>query len=128
MPIFTQVLQLKDDELNDPRKALKAMSRHIQYLQNQLEYTLMNLDSTNITEIETDKTDITSSSGAVNMTGERIEMKGVNGESFTAGKSASGKFVFAVNGKNGLQSLYLSDDGEIVITKNSKIIIDCGEW
>ena len=128
MPIFTQVLQLKDDELNDPRKALKAMSRHIQYLQNQLEYTLMNLDSTNITEIETDKTDITSSSGDVNMTGERIEMKGVNGESFTVGKSASGKFVFTVNGKNGQQSLYLSDDGEIVITKNSKIIIDCGEW
>ena len=125
MPIFTQVLKNFDDA--NPAEAIREMAKHIRYIQEQLEWTLMNLDSTNITEIETDKTDITSSSGAVNMTGETISFKGENGESFTVGKGRDGRFTFALNGKNGQQAIYLSD-GNIVITKHSNISIDCGEW
>ena len=58
MPVFTT--QLGRLEAGDPA-ALQRLANHIRYLQETLEYTLMNLDSSNITEIETDKTDIKSS-------------------------------------------------------------------
>ena len=87
----------------------------------------MNLDSSNITEIETDKTNITSSTGGTQLTGDRISLTGKNGEQLTAGIDASGNFAFTVKGKNGEQMLYLSD-GKLTITKNSNLSIDCGEW
>lgn len=126
MPIFNQTLKKLDG--SKPQEAIAEMAKHIKYIQEQLEWTLMNLDSTNITEIETDKTDITSSSGSVNMTGETISLKGQNGESFTVGKGTSGGFTFALNGKGGIQALYLASDGNIYITKHANISLDCGEW
>ena len=42
MPIFAQSLQ-KIDEAN-PKDAIKKMANHIRYIQEQLEYTLLNLD------------------------------------------------------------------------------------
>lgn len=126
MPIFNTVLKKIDTQ--NPTEALNEMAKHIRYIQEQLEWTLMNLDSTNIIEIETDKTDITSSSGSVNMTGETISLKGQNGESFTVGKGSSGGFTFVLNGKGGQQALYLSSDGQIYITKHANLSIDCGEW
>ena len=125
MPIFTQSLKKVDTQ--NPAEALNDMANHIRYIQEQLEWTLMNLDSSNITEIETDKTNITSSTGGAQLTGDRISLTGKNGEQFTAGIDASGNFAFTVKGKNGEQMLYLSE-GKLTITKNSNLSIDCGEW
>lgn len=125
MPIFTK--QLQKVNYADPGEALRTMANHIKYLQEQLEYTLMNLDSSNVTEIETDVTNITSSSGSVSL-GSGIALSGKNGESFTAGLAAGNAFAFSVKGKNGEQTMYLDSGGHLVITKNTTLSIDGGEW
>lgn len=127
MPIFVQ--QLGKIDANDPISAVKVMERHLRYIQEQLEYTLLNLDSSNITEIDTGSTSIGSSSGTVNISSDKISLTGKNGEVFNAGLNASdNSFVFEVKGKNGVQCLYLSASGEIVITKNVSMSIDSGTW
>lgn len=125
MPVFTQQLQ-KIDTTN-PQEALKKMYSHIKYIQEQLEYTLMNLDSRNITEIDTDKTVITDSTGGSSI-GSYITLAGANGESFKVGKNANGGFDFSINGKNGTQTMYLDSSGNLVITKNTTLTVDGGEW
>ena len=50
MPIFTQSLQRIDTA--NPQDAIKKLYNHIKYIQEQLEYTLLNLDSHNINEID----------------------------------------------------------------------------
>ena len=127
MPVFTQ--QLKNLDPTKPVEALKAMERHIKYIQDQLEFTLMNLDSSNITEIETDKTNISSSTGSVTISSDAIALSGRNGEVFKAGyDSETNQFRFEVKGKSGVQSLYLNSNGELVITKNTNLSIDSGTW
>lgn len=127
MPVFNQTLRKID--YNDTKVALKAMENHIRYLQEQLEYTLTNLDSSNVTEIETDKTNITSSDGSVNISKDAISLTGKNGETFTAGyNSKLGRFEFEVKGKGGTQCLYMNSNGEVVITKNTTLSIDGGGW
>lgn len=123
--IFTQSLQ-KIDTAN-PQDAIKKMANHIRYIQEQLEYTLSNLDSRNIAEIDTDITTITDSSGMVNI-GSYLHLTGSNGESFSVGKNSAGKFEFTVKGKNGTQTLYLDSSGELIITKHANLTIDGGEW
>lgn len=125
MPIFTQSLR-KVDAAN-PAEAIREMVNHIRYIQEQLEYTLMNLDSSNISEIETDKTTITSSSGGVNLTGNSVTLNGNNGEMFEAGV-VNGTFRFTVKGKSGAQIMYLTSDGQLVITNHATIHVDGGEW
>lgn len=125
MPIFTQSLQ-KIDTAN-PQDAIKKMANHIKYIQEQLEYTLLNLDSRNITEIDTDKTTITDSTGSTNL-GSFIYVTGQDGESVTMGKNPSGKFEFTVKGKDGKQTLYLNSSGELIITEHANLTIDGGEW
>ena len=95
MPIFTQQLQRIDPK--NPQEAIKKMVNHMKYIQEQLEYTLLNLDSRNVTEIDTDKTTITDSTGSTNI-GSFIYLTGANGESFTVGKNPSGQFEFSVKG------------------------------
>lgn len=127
MPIFVQ--QLGKVDTNDTVGSLKAMDRHIRYIQEQLEYTLTNLDSSNVKEIETDQTTISNSSGTVNISSDKISLLGKNGESFNAGyDSASDRFLFEVKGKGGTQCIYLSSNGELVITKNTSLSIDSGTW
>jgi hypothetical protein len=125
MPIFTQSLQ-KIDTAN-PQEAIKKMANHIKYIQEQLEYTLFNLDSRNITEIDTDSTTITDSSGSTSI-GSFIYLTGQNKESFTVGKNNTGKFEFAVKGKDGKQTMYLNSSGELIITEHANLTIDGGEW
>ena len=125
MPIFTQTLQRIDTA--NPQEALKKMANHIKYIQEQLEYTLLNLDSQNINEIDIDKTTITSSAGSANI-GSYINLTGANGESFTVGKNTQGKFEFAIKGKDGKQTIYLNSSGELIITEHSNLTIDGGEW
>lgn len=125
MPIFTQSLQKIDAE--KPQDAIKKMVNHIKYLQEQLEYTLLNLDSRNINEIDTDKTTITDSTGSTSI-GAYIYLTGSDGESFTVGKNDKGKFEFAVKGKDGKQAIYLNSSGELIITEHANFTIDGGEW
>ena len=125
MPVFTKQLEKVHSE---PRLALKQMENHIRYIQEQLEYTLNNLDSSNIREIETDKTEIKNSDGSMNLTGDLISLSGPNGELFKAGIDATKKFVFEVKGKNGVQYMHINGNGDMVITKNATLSIDCGEW
>ncbi|MBE7025059.1 MAG: hypothetical protein E7408_03275 [Ruminococcaceae bacterium] len=123
--IFTQSLQRID--ASNPQDALKKMANHIKYLQEQLEYTLLNLDSRNINEIDIDKTTITDSTGSTSL-GSFIYITGPNGESFTVGKNPQGKFEFAVKGKDGKQALYLNSSGELIVTEHANLTIDGGEW
>lgn len=125
MPIFTQSLQ-KIDAAN-PTDAIKKMANHIKYIQEQLEYTLLNLDSRNINEIDIDKTTISDSTGSTSI-GSYISLTGRNGENFRAGRNSSGQFEFSVTGKGGTQTLYLNSSGELIITKNTNLTIDGGEW
>jgi hypothetical protein len=127
--IFTQSLQ-KIDAAN-PQEAIKKMANHIKYIQEQLEYTLTNLDSSNINEIDIDKTTIQDSTGDISV-GSSISISGNNGENFKVGKNHLGVFTFAVNGKRVggemQQMMYLNNDGKLVITDNAIISLDGGEW
>lgn len=122
--IFTQSLQKID--YNNPQDALKKMANHIKYLQEQLEYTLLNLDSRNINEIDTDKTTITGSSGSTTI-GSYIHLTGSHGESFTVGKNESGNFEFVVKGEDGT-AMYMNSSGEIVITNQTSLTVSGGKW
>ena len=125
MPIFTQSLQRIDE--SKPQEAIKKMANHIKYIQEQLEYTLLNLDSRNINEIDIDKTTITDSTGSTNI-GSFIYLTGQNGESFTVGKNNKGQFEFSVKGRGGIQTMYLNSSGELIITEHTNLTIDGGEW
>lgn len=125
MPIFSQSIQKLDT--TNPQEAVKKLYNHIKYIQEQLEYTLLNLDSRNINEIDTDKTVITSSTGSANI-GTYINLTGPNGESFVVGKGTSGKFEFSIKGKNGVQMMYLNSSGNLIITEHTNLTIDGGEW
>ena len=123
--IFTQQMQRIDP--SNPQEAIKKMSNHIKYIQEQLEYTLQNLDSRNVTEIDTDKTVITDSTGSSTL-GSYISLTGRNGESFKVGKNSDGSFDFTVTGKGGTQTLYLDSEGNLIITKHTNLTIDGGKW
>jgi len=125
MPIFTQSLRRIDSA--NPQDAVKKMANHIKYIQEQLEYTLLNLDSRNINEIDVNKTTITDSSGSTSI-GSYIHLTGANGESFTVGKNPKGQFEFTVTGKGGKQTMYLNSSGELIITEHTNLTIDGGEW
>ena len=122
--IFTQ--QLKKIENATPQEAIKAMASHLRYIQDQLEYTLMNLDSDNISEINLDDTKLVTGDGTT-WTGSAIEMAGKNGEKFRVGLDENNRFRFQLD-INGLQMFYLTTDGELVFTERTTHNIDCGEW
>ena len=125
MPIFTQSLQRID--YNNPQDAIKKMVNHIKYIQEQLEYTLLNLDSGNITEIDIDKTTIGDSTGTTNI-GSYINLAGSNGESFKVGRNSKGRFEFSICGKNGTRAIFLDENGELQITSNTILTVDGGDW
>lgn len=127
MPTFTKSLEKINPK--DTEKSLLQMSNHIRYLQEQLEYTLANLDSSNIREIKTDETDITGSTGSTILSSDEISLEGKNGETFKAGiDKATNRFGFEVRGKNGIQYIYINSNGDLVITRNTTLTIDCGTW
>ena len=125
MPIFTHSMQ-KIDSAN-PQDAIKKMANHIRYIQEQLEYTLLNLDSRNITEIDADKTTIPDSTGSDSI-GSYIKLTGKNGECFTVGKNSYGRFEFSVKGVDDDNTMYLDSSGNLIITKHTNLTIDGGKW
>ena len=127
MPVFAKGLEKIDP--NNTQKSLIQMANHIKYIQEQLEYTLSNLDSSNIREIKTDETDITGSTGSTILSSDEISLEGKSGETFKAGiDKATNRFGFEVKGKNGIQYIYINANGDMVITKNATLSIDCGTW
>lgn len=124
MPIFMQAVPKVDP--NNPTDAIKKFYNHMKYMQETLDYTLLNLDSTNINEIDTDQTTITGSSVNTNI-GTFIKLTGKNGESFTAGLN-NGQFEFTVNGKDGKQTMYLNSSGELIITEHANLTLYGGKW
>ena len=72
--IFSNTLRKLD--YDDVKKSLIVMENHIRSMQEQLEYTLYNLDSANITSLNTDITDIVSTEGGINISGEMVSLKG----------------------------------------------------
>lgn len=125
MSIFEKSLPRIDE--NNIQDTLKKFANHFNYIQERLEYTLLNLDSRNITEIDTDKTVIGDSSGTTSI-GSCINLAGRNGEAFKVGKNAKGKFEFVVNGADGTQTMYIDSLGNLVITRRTNLTIDGGEW
>lgn len=122
MPIFVKQLQLSGKE--NQQDAIKKMVNHIKYIQEQLEYTLLNLDSDNVIEIDTNKTTISGSTGGTSL-GSYIQLTGKNGESFSVGKNSSGNFEFSLKGPDGTQ-MYMNSSGKLVILED--LTIDGGEW
>lgn len=125
MPIFHNQLNRIDPQ--NVAESLKTMANHIRYIQEQLEWTLSNLDSSNVTEIDTSETNITSAGGS-SFTGDSITLKGANGETFAAGVDGNNVFQFKLTGRNGTQIFYFTSAGELVITEKATMTIDGGEW
>ena len=125
MPIF--VRQLNKIDPKDTEDAIKKMVNHLSYIQEQLEYTLMNLDSRNINEIDTDKTTIADSTGSASI-GSYISLKGDNGEGFSVGKNEKGVFEFRVKGNGGVEMIAMSTDGKLWIREEANHVIDGGVW
>lgn len=123
--IFKQSLHKID--YSNPQEAIKKLCSHIKYIQEQLEYTLLNLDSQNINEIDMDKTAITDSTGSASI-GSYITLTGKKGESFTVGKGKSGKFEFSIKDADGKQTIYLNNSGKLIITEHTTLTVDGGEW
>ena len=61
MAIFAR--ELEPLNYRDTEGCLRALTNHIRILQEQLEYTLRNLDSDNISEIELAKTKVVDADG-----------------------------------------------------------------
>lgn len=125
MPVFTQALQVKETDTD--KEFRKKIVNYIRYVVEQLEYTLHNLDSRNISEIETDKTTIKDSTGSASI-GSYIALSGANGESFTVGKNEKGQFELIVKAKNGVEVMKLDSSGNINITSSANITISGGKW
>lgn len=126
MPIFTT--QLGRLDYTNSAQSLRHMANHLRYVQEQLEYTLASLDSSNVTAIETDVTQITSGSGALHLGGGSLRLKGNQGEVFQVGLDQAGNFQCALKGKNGVQMCYLTPEGNWLLTKDTAVMLDCGQW
>ncbi len=102
---------------DDPEQAVRQLEQHLRKLQEQLEWTLSNLDSTNIT------------GGGVTITDDQIDLKGTSSERFRVGydKTAS-MFRFEVTDRDGVRVLYLGSDGRLVIGKRAMLTVDGGIW
>ena len=61
MAVFTS--QLRNIDYNNPSQAIATMANHIRQLQEELEYLLMNLDSSNINELNLGQTNVVSAKG-----------------------------------------------------------------
>lgn len=124
MPIFTK--QLRMNNAASPEEAINEIANHLRYVQEQLEWQLSNLDSSNISELNYTQSGTDDSGTTVRANGFLI--KGKKGEMFEVGIGDDGKFRFTLNGKNGTQMLYLNPDGDFYLTKNTNVTIDGGEW
>jgi hypothetical protein len=131
MPIFTKQLQYNTA---NPAEAIKEISNHIRFMQEELEYRLMNLDSSNITYINTDETDLGGS--AIDGLAEMSEtVSGLNstvsaqGESITALEQTANSLNASVKDLETGEATYLRMDSSgvsVVDGNGSKVTIGKG--
>ncbi|MDD6315815.1 MAG: hypothetical protein PUB63_02215 [Clostridia bacterium] len=123
--IFGSVMRRLD--VSDVAGSLRVMENHIRSLQEQLEYTLYNLDSTNVTELDTNITDIVSSDGGIHISGEGLSLYGRQGEKIVMG-GRDGVFQLQIAGRGGQPAIYLDSGGTVVVGSQARIQLDCGTW
>ena len=123
--IFSSVMGRLDRK--NVEKSLGIMENHIRSMQEQLEYTLYNLDSSNITSLDTALTDISSEKGGMTISGESIALTGAGGERVVMGDQG-GLFRLELAGRGGVPALWLDGSGNIVIGSRAEIHADCGRW
>ena len=114
--IFSGVMRRLDT--NDTRRSLRIMEDHIRSMQEQLEYTLYNLDSTNVTSIGGD---------GMSISGESIALYGSGGERIVMGRQGSA-FRMEMAGKGGRSAVYLDGSGRVCVGPEAAVYIDCGTW
>lgn len=128
MPVFTTSLKKIDER--DAKQSVRAIANHLRYMQEQLEYTLNNLDTGNFANDSTmvEHIVINGAGGASSseFKGNYFSLKGANGEVFEAGMNG-GTFCFTLKGANGSEMMRLSN-GQLVITNNAALSVDGGEW
>ncbi len=111
----------------NPQLALKQMWKYIKTLENQLEWKLTNLDSTNVKEISTDDTKITSKEGS-SFSGDSVYIK-KGSYSFYAGvDGTTGTFKFEITDSAGHKAIYFNSSGSLVISRYADVNIDAGAW
>lgn len=119
MPIFTQ--QLRNLEAATPQEAVKIMAGHLRYIQEQLEYTLMNLDSSNIIAIDTDETEL--GGGTVDVLNGLEKAVGGLGQTvsgLSSSVSGHGRTISELQqGLGSLSGTVSSQDQEIMILNNT---------
>ena len=123
--IFSNTLRKLD--YDDVKKSLIVMENHIRSMQEQLEYPLYHLDSANITSLHTDITDIVSTEGGINISGEMVSLKGSRGETVILG-GTGGDFRIVLAGTGGSPAIYMGSDGRLVVGSSCEVHLDCGEW
>ncbi len=123
--IFSGTLRRLDD--HDVGRRLSIVENYIRSMQEQLEYTLYNLDSTNITSLDTGVTDITSSGGSINISGELISLRGAKGERAVMGNDG-GRFTLELAGEGGRAAIFLDSSGRITVGSGAVINVDGGRW
>jgi len=118
---------MKRLDAGNVEQSLRVMESYIRSMQEQLEYTLYNLDSTNITSLDTGLTDIASKGGGINISGESISLSGPGGEKAVLGDQ-KGRFVLSLAGKGGQPAIYLDSRGRIVVGSQADVYVDGGRW
>lgn len=121
--IFSGVMRRLDT--NDTRRSLRIMEDHIRSMQEQLEYTLYNLDSTNVTSIDPGVTSI--GGDGMSISGESIALYGSGGERIVMGRQGSA-FRMEMAGKGGRSAVYLDGSGRVCVGPEAAVYIDCGTW
>lgn len=108
MPIFDGMEEI---DLNNPKRAIAQLVNHIKRLEEKLYTILTSLDGANLLEMGLDDVTLKSESGSV-ITGDKIVLKGPEGESFEVGYDKTlGRFVFKLTGGSKLDV----DLGDIVM-------------
>lgn len=123
--IFGSVMRRLD--VSDVAGSLRVMENHIRSLQEQLEYTLYNLDSTNVTALDTTVTDIVSPDGGIHISGDGLALYGRQGEKILMG-GRDGVFQLQMAGRDGQPAIYLDSSGTIVVGSHARVQLDCGTW
>ena len=121
--IFSGVMRRLDT--NDTRRSLRIMEDHIRSMQEQLEYTLYNLDSTNVTSIDPGVTSI--GGDGMSISGESLALYGSGGERIVMGRQGSA-FRMELAGKGGRSAVYLDGGGRVCVGPEAAVYIDCGTW
>ncbi|MBE7063820.1 MAG: hypothetical protein IJN25_06995 [Clostridia bacterium] len=108
-----------NSHLNGFSEGGEAAENAIVKMQKNLSWLLTHLDSRNVQSLNTNLTQIQSGDGATTLDGAQIIMRDASGAvRAVLGKSASGKFVFAIYSEDGTPAIRMDDDGNAVFSGN----------